>query len=283
VTPTARTRVFALLGDPVSHSLSPRIQNAALRAADLDGVYVALRASADDLAGLLVALARAGGGGNVTVPHKPLAARTVERRTATVDATGACNTFWLEDGRVCGDNTDVEGVSAAVRTLLGRSAKGARVLVLGAGGSARAVVHALATDGADGIVILNRTVQRAEELARLGGAGKTVVSTAASVDAVRGERFDLVVNTTSLGLRADDPLPLSPEAGVSFDAALDLVYSVDGTPWVHALRRRGVPAADGTEVLLRQGAAAFRRWWGVDAPVDAMRDALTPTERTEAR
>ncbi|MDB4948763.1 MAG: hypothetical protein JWM27_1412 [Gemmatimonadetes bacterium] len=281
--PTARTRVFALLGDPVSHSLSPRFQNAALRAAGLDGVYVALRASADDLPGLLPALARAGGGGNVSVPHKQLAARAVERRTATVDATGACNTFWLEDGRVWGDNTDVEGVSAAIRTLLGRSAEGARVLVLGAGGSARAVVHALRTEAANGIVILNRTVGRAEELARLGGAGKAIVSTAPSIDAIRGERFDLVVNTTSLGLRADDALPLPLDAGVTFDAALDLVYSVDGTRWVHGLRERGIAAADGTEVLLRQGAAAFRRWWGVDAPMDAMRDALTHTEPTEQR
>jgi shikimate dehydrogenase len=279
VIPTARTRVLALLGDPVSHSLSPRIQNAAIHAAGLDGVYVALRASADDAAPLLLALARAGGGGNVTVPHKEAAARAVERRTATVDATGACNTFWLEDGLVCGDNTDVLGVSAAARALLGRDATGARVLLLGAGGSARAVVHALAADGAERIVILNRTRERAEALARQGGAGKSAVSAAASVDELRGERFDLAVNSTSLGLRADDALPIDSDAGVTFDAALDLVYAPDETRWVRSLRSARIPAADGKEVLLGQGAAAFERWWGVAAPVDAMRQALAEAAR----
>jgi shikimate dehydrogenase len=279
VIPTARTRVFALLGDPVSHSLSPRIQNAALRAAGLDGVYVALRASAADVPGLLLALARAGGGGNVTVPHKEIAARTVERRTATVNATGACNTFWLEDGAVCGDNTDVEGVSGAVCALLGRPPSGARVLLLGAGGSARAVVHALAADGADRIVIVNRTRMRAEELAEQSGGGKTMISVAGSMDEMRGERFDLVVNSTSLGLRAGDALPLDPGAGIRVDAALDLVYSPDVTPWVRALRSLGIPAADGKEVLLGQGAAAFERWWGVDAPVEAMRAAMAEAAR----
>jgi shikimate dehydrogenase len=274
VIPTARTRVFGLLGDPVSHSLSPRFQNAALRALGLDGVYVAMRCAAPEMPGLLLGLAGAGGGGNVTVPHKELAARTVERRTETVEATGACNTFWLEDGRVCGDNTDVEGACSAVRAVLGRSAAGASVLLLGAGGSARAVLHALAMDGAERIVILNRTPSRAEGLMARGGRGRTSVSVAASADELSGERFDLAINTTSLGLEEGDDLPLAIDGPIAFDAALDLVYAPGGTRWVREIGGDGRPAMDGTEMLLMQGAASFRRWWGMEPPVDAMRAAL---------
>jgi shikimate dehydrogenase len=262
----ASTRVFALLGDPVAHSLSPRFQNAALAALGLDGVYTALRCSAGDLPGLLAGLARAGGGGNVTVPHKALAARSVDRATDAVGRTGACNTFWAEDGLVHGDNTDVEGVRGALRALLGRPPAGATVLLLGAGGAAAAVLCALADDGAGRVVLANRTAERAQALAaRFAGTLRIEVA-----DRVPRDRFDLAVNATSLGLHPGDPLPPLPPA----DAALDLVYAPGETPWVREMRARGVPAADGREMLLRQGAAAFRRWWGIDAPLDAMRAAL---------
>ena len=272
---TAATRVFALLGDPVSHSLSPLFQNAALRAAGLDGAYVALRCDSGDVAGLIRGLARAGGGGNVTVPHKEAAARAVERRTEAVEATGACNTFWLRDGEVWGDNTDVEGVTAAASALLGRPLRGARLLLLGAGGSARAVAYACVREGASKVVVLNRTPERARELIdRVSGDGPAF-RLAPSPDEIASDAFDLAINATSLGLRAGDPLPLDPRGPASVGAALDLVYSRTGeTPWVRAMRERGIPAADGTEMLIQQGAAAFRRWWEMDPPIEAMRAAL---------
>ena len=273
----AGTRVFALLGDPVSHSLSPRFQNAALRALGLDGVYVALRCSVDDVSGLVRGLARAGGGGNVTLPHKETAARSVERLTDLAREMGVCNTFWLEDGQVWGDNTDVAGVSAAIHALLGPSPSGARVVLAGAGGSARAALHALVREGAERVVVLNRTRERAEELvARYADSG-TTLAIAASPAELAGETFDLAVNSTSLGLKAGDahPLPVDPAAGGPVvHAALDLVYSPNETAWVRTMREQGIPAADGTEMLLQQGAAAFRRWWGREAPLDAMRAAL---------
>ena len=273
--PTAATRLFALLGDPVSHSLSPVFQNAALRALGLDGVYVALRCSADDVPGLVRGLARAGGGGNVTVPHKEAAARAVERRTEAVEATGACNAFWLEHGRVVGDNTDVDGVSAAIRSLVGFPSTGMRVLLLGAGGAAAAVVYALVREGAERVVIVNRTRSRADELAHRFDIRATHVESSSSVDDLRSESFDLAVNATSLGLHADDPLPLVADGGPRITAALDLVYRRDGeTPWVRAMRQSGLLAADGREMLLQQGAAAFRRWWRTEPPLDVMRAAL---------
>ncbi len=275
MTPTAATRLFALLGDPVSHSLSPTFQNAAFRALHLDAVYVALRCAADDLPGLMRGIARAGGGGNVTVPHKALAARTVDRPSDAVLRTGACNAWWMEDGALHGDNTDVAGAREAIQALLGRTPAGARVLLLGAGGAASAVVCALVDAGVERIAVANRTRDRAESLAERFRAPAVRIDVVDSVDAVAAERFDLAINATSLGLRPADPLPLDPDApGPSVGAALDLVYAPGETRWVREMRARGLPAADGKEMLIQQGAAAFRRWWSIDPPLDAMRAAL---------
>ncbi len=275
MTPTAATRLFVLLGDPVGHSLSPVFQNAAIRHLGLDAAYVALRCSADDAPGLIRSLARAGGGGNVTVPHKQVAARAVDAASDRVVRTEACNTFWLADGRVHGDNTDVAGVDGAVHALLGRSPAGASVLLLGAGGAASAAVCAMADAGAERIVIVNRTPERASELAERFRTPAVRIDTAASADDLRGERFDLAINSTSLGLKPGDPLPLDPHTStLQIGAALDLVYSPGETRWVHEMRAFGIPAADGKEMLIQQGASAFRHWFGVDAPVDVMRAAL---------
>lgn len=274
--PTTSTRLVALLGDPVAHSLSPRFQNAAFRAAGVDGVYLALRCAPTDVAALLRGIARAGGAGNVTVPHKEAAFAAAERRTEAAERTGACNAFWAEEGAVWGDNTDVAGFSAAAASFLGRPLAGLRVLLLGAGGAARAVVCALVDAGAAEVVVVNRSPERAGALLeRFRGQG-TALTAAASAEVLRGERFELAVNATSLGLHPGDPLPLAPGAGPEAAAALDLVYAPAETAWVRAQREAGVPAADGLEMLLRQGAAAFERWWGIPAPLEAMRAALPP-------
>jgi shikimate dehydrogenase len=274
--PSPSTRLIALLGGRVQHSLSPRFQNAAFRAAGVDGLYLALRCDEDSLPGLLQGIARAGGGGNVTLPHKEHAARLVERRTPALERTGACNAFWLEDSQIWGDNTDVAGFSAATRGLLAGSPAGARVLLLGAGGAARAALCALVDGGAEQIVLMNRTPARARALAEQFAGHATRLRVAAGTEELRGERFDLAVNATSLGLRVEDPLPLPATGGPAFSAALDLVYAPEETPWVRHLRGRGIPAADGLEMLLQQGAAAFERWWRVPAPLEVMRAALPP-------
>jgi shikimate dehydrogenase len=272
---TTGTRLFAVLGDPVAHSLSPRMQNAALRAAGLDAVYTALRCSPDDLPGLLRGLARAGGGGNVTVPHKGLAASLVEEPSVAVLRTGACNTFWLEDGRVHGDNTDVAGFRAALEQVLPDPA-GAQVLLLGAGGAAHAVVAALLEAEADRILVRNRSHVRARELVAAFGGESATLRLAEQDPASAGAGFDLVVNATSLGLRPADELPIDLERLGRVGAALDLVYASGETAWVRAARKLGIPAADGREMLVGQGAAAFERWWRQPAPVEVMRQAVRP-------
>jgi len=275
---TAATRLFALLGDPVTHSLSPLIQNAAFRAAGADGVYVALRCTPEALPGLMRGIALAGGGGNVTVPHKEAACRVLDRASAAVTRTGACNTFWHEAGALCGDNTDVAGFRAAARELVPTTA-GARVLLLGAGGAARAALAALEEEGGAAVTVLARTPARARELKDRPGASGLSIRVVADAADVNGEHFDLVVNATPLGLRPGDPLPLDLSTLGSAGAVLDMTYGTEPTPWVAAARALGIPAVDGIPMLIAQGAAAFERWWGAPAPGEAMRAALSALAR----
>lgn len=266
---------MALLGDPVAHSLSPRFQNAAIRAAGIDAIYVALRCDAAAVPGLLRGIAAAGGAGNITIPHKAAAVTLLDVATPAVERTGACNTFWTEGGGIHGDNTDVDGFAAACRGLIGAPA-GARVLVLGAGGAARAAVVALLDARADAIHVLNRSPARAAALtAALDPRGRKVVALDTGAPLHR-EGYDLVVNATSLGLHDDDPLPLDLALPARVGAALDLVYHhrPGGTRWTAEAARLDIPAADGTEMLLLQGAAAFQRWFEREPPLAVMREAL---------
>jgi len=270
---TSETRLIALLGDPVEHSLSPVIQNAAFAEAGTDGVYLAVRCGRDDLAGFLRGLARAGGGGNITIPHKEKVTPLLDHPSEAVRRTGACNTFWGDrQGKIHGDNTDVEGFRRALSTFLGGSARGVRALLLGAGGAARAALMGLLEEGADEVVIHNRSAERARTVARRIGGERARV--APFVDELRGQSFDVVVNATSLGLSPRDPLPLDFEILDRAGAAMDLVYGPGPTPFVEAAEAFGVRATDGGEMLVQQGAASFERWWSEAAPVDVMRAAL---------
>jgi shikimate dehydrogenase len=277
------TRLIVLLGDPVAHSLSPRIQNAAMEALGMDGRYLALRCGAEDFPGLLRGIARAGGAGNVTLPHKERARATVEEVTPEARRTGAVNTFWFEDDRVFGDNTDVEGVRGALSVLLAGKAPGGRVLLLGAGGAARASVVALLDQDVDRIDILNRTRERALGLAGdMGGGGSPQrVRVLDGPGDVQGQSWDLVIQATRLGLSGGDPLPLDLEAPARVGGLLDLAYGPRETPLVRRARELGIPAADGGEMLVAQGAASFRRWWGVAAPLEVMRRALSEAREGE--
>jgi shikimate dehydrogenase len=260
------TRVFALLGDPVAHSLSPAMHNAAFRVLGLPAVYVPLRcaaaAAAADVPALIGALSRAGGGGNVTVPYKDLAARALDRPSVLVERLGACNAFWGDaDGSCVGDNTDVAGLLAALDAL----AAPAAWLVLGTGGGARAVVGAALERGV-ALAVSSRSEERRrafESWARDQGVRLTEPAECGTV-----------INATPLGLGAGDPLPLSvpPPCAV---AALDMVYGRGETAWTRAMCAAGLRAADGRAMLVAQGAASLERWFpGVRAPVEVMRAAV---------
>lgn len=273
---SAAPRLFALLGWPVEHSLSPAIHAAAFRQLGWEATYVALAVREEELDGVLPAVARAGGG-NVTVPHKRAVAGRLDRPTKRVLRTGACNCFWTEEAELAGDNTDVGGFRSAVEAWSEARLAG-RVLLLGAGGAARAVAEACREAGVERLEVWNRTTGRARELARGLRQAEAGEPPDVRVLESRGEvegTFDLVVNATSLGLEPEvDPLPCDLTR-VRARAAFDLVYGgSEGTPWTRHARDLGVPARDGLEMLVRQAALSVERWGpAVDPPLDAMRRA----------
>jgi shikimate dehydrogenase len=177
-------------------------------------------------------LALAGGGGNVTLPHKERAAALLDVPSDAVRRTGACNTFWGADGCLHGDNTDVEGFRRALGGLLGGPPSG-RVLLLGAGGAARAALVSLLEDGAREVVLLNRTPERARKLASELGTERVRVAEEA------GGRFDLVVNATRLGLQVEDTLPIELEKLDGVGAVMDLVYGLEPTRFVRVAELGG--------------------------------------------
>ncbi len=260
---TSRTQVFALLGDPVGHSLSPDFQNAGFRAAGIDAVYVALRTDAASVPALMQQLAANGGGGNVTIPHKSVAA-TVGTPSALVSLLGAANTFGQRDDVLVTENTDVAGVQRALAVL---GVTGGNWLLIGTGGSARAVIGAAQAAGA-GLAIQSRDPSRAAALAAWAAS--------IGVRTVAEDQCDVAINTTPLGLHAGDPLPLDLRHAPGVTAVLDLVYRPDRpTLWVELAASRGCRAADGREVLLGQGLAAWALWFPEVSPPEAvMRAAL---------
>jgi shikimate dehydrogenase len=236
------------------------MQNAAFRALGLDAVYVPLPCSQADVPALVNGLTGAGGGGNVTVPHKETAAGIVSRLAPRAAALGACNTFWFEDGGTAGDNTDVAGVLDALEQLTPADGPW---LVAGTGGSARAVAGAARERGV-ALAVRSRDPARAEAFACwVGGLGVAPAEPAAC---------RVLINATPLGLAPGDPLPIPAELAPDAEVALDLVYARGETPWVRSLRARGVRAADGRAMLIAQGAAAFECWFrDVPAPREIMR------------
>jgi shikimate dehydrogenase len=271
---TGQTRAFAILGNPVSHTLSPVIQNAAIEAEQLDAVYVPLQCVESDVPAIMRTLA----GGNVTIPHKGTAARALDRATSRVQRTEACNTFWSDGKRIYGDNTDVIGFSVALRRLLPDPA-GSRVLIVGAGGAARAAVYALLEDDVDEITVLARHRGRRAEIERVAGRRAKRVQVIGRESAVHKEGFDLIVNATPLGMNDRDASPFKLEKLAAVRAVFDMVYKPGGTKWARRAAAGGIPAIDGTEMLLQQAAAAFEIWWDIDAPIEVMRSAIAMPRR----
>lgn len=253
----APTRLV-LLGSPVAHSLSPRFQNAALARAGLAVRYEAIDVAADALDAVLATLVAEGAAGNVTVPHKARVAAVCARRSALADQVGAVNTFWVEDGELVGDNTDVGGFDHAVRRLRETDSLPRRVAVLGAGGSAAAVLAAMADWPGATARVWSRRPDQADVLCK---RFTTVAGRAPTVeDAMAGA--DLVVNATPLGLDGS-AMPVGPDRLPPGADVLDLVYRPGETAWVRASRACGHRSADGLAMLVEQGALAFERWFGI--------------------
>lgn len=280
---TGSTQIVGLLGWPVGHSLSPAMHNAAFEYLNLDWRYVPLPVDPARPGAIPQAVAglRALGlrGANVTVPHKQAVMGCVDRLTPAAQAIGAVNTLVVEqDGSLLGDNTDAAGFIGDLRDH-GVDLQDRHVLVLGAGGSARAVVYGLAQAGVARIAIANRTLDTAQALAaalqpHAQGCPMTAFALPAALPGLAAQA-DLVVNCTSLGMTPNvdtSPWPedLTFHSGQIF---YDLVYNPADTRLLQQAARAGVQAIGGLGMLVWQGAFAFERWTGTPAPVDIMRAA----------
>jgi len=270
---------LAVLGHPVSHSRSPAMQTAALGALGLGGewTYEAIDIEPGEFAERAGKLPGQGFVGvNVTIPHKQAALELADDASEAAERIGAANTLSFRDGGIRADNTDATGLLAA----LPGPVEGRKALVLGAGGSARAAVWALAGRGAP-VSVWNRTPERADELVRdLAAAGARTPAEGllrpVSVEQIAGNGYELIINCTAVGMRDEDPfdqLPLDPERFDGDVVLVDLVYAGSEGRLVQEARRRGATAIEGLEVLVRQGGDSLRIWTGMDPPLDVMRKA----------
>jgi shikimate dehydrogenase len=261
---------LALLGHPVSRSLSPAMQNAALASAGKSIRYEALDVEIADFDNALRDFLDTGGAGNVTIPHKQHAFERMDACTEQANKCGAVNTFWRDDyGRTCGHNTDVTGFATMMSELLGEITPNLRVAVLGAGGAASAVLTAIAAWPDATATVHGRDLARASATRM---RHSVVVKAGSMRDPLIAEA-DIVVNATPVGMSSDEhPVELDRVAPNAI--IVDLVYAPQETSWVRESRARGHRAIDGLSMLLHQGIAAYECWFGEEPDQSAMKQAL---------
>ena len=273
---TGKTAVYGIFGYPVKHSLSPLMQNAAFSEKAIDAVYVPFEVPPENLKEAVEGVRALGVRGlNVTVPHKERIVEHLDYLSDEAELLGAVNTVKNENGELTGYNTDAEGF---LRSLLeeGVELEGKRALMFGAGGAARAVGYALLKGGVKFLNIVNRNFSRGKEVGELlGKLGNVLVyPLKESTVEVLLEDVDLIVNTTSLGMKPDDPHLFDYSKIPSGVTVVDIIYNPPETPLLKAAREKGCKTVNGLGMLVHQGAVAFEIWTGEKAPVETMREVL---------
>jgi shikimate dehydrogenase len=279
---------LGVLGDPVAHSLSPQMQNAALRACEIDVQYARFHIRANELRSALRFLRVLDFiGVNLTVPHKIAGFSQIDHAEESASRAGAVNTIRLRDEKLGGSNTDGEGFLRAIRTEFSVDVRDLRVLVLGAaGGTGRAIAWECALENCERLVLVNRTYEKAEALAerlRPFFAGPRVLGPATRLEATAWEEaalraqlsdVDLIVNATPLGMNLSDPSPIPARLLSPHHMVFDCVYGPSKTSLVRGAEEAGARGANGLSLLLHQGALSFSAWFDRGAPIEVMRAAL---------
>ena len=277
---TGHTRIVGVIGDPVEHSRSPQMHNAAFAKAALDYVYVPFHVRPDDLADAIAGFKAVNVVGiNVTLPHKQAVIQHLTSISREAELIGAVNTLTFVDGNIYGDNTDAPGVLRALEEDGNMSVPvGENIVVLGAGGAARAVVVAFALSGVASITIANRTVEKAVSLAAEMDQ-KTGISMQGM--GLTDERFPrvvreskLLVNTATTSMDVTQPLLISADWLQPKTIVYDIVYTPPVTPLMQAATECGCQTLGGIGMLVHQGAIAFEKWTGVTPCTETMRQAL---------
>ena len=265
--PTAITRIAAVIGDPVRHSLSPRLHNAGFAALGLDWFYVACPVAKGQAAQAIEAMRTLGIEGlSVTMPHKKSVAVAVDDLSPTAAKLGAVNCVRRDGDRLVGENTDGIGFVDSLRSQLQMDPDGLTIVIVGAGGAARSIALAMAEHGAQ-VGIFNRTARSAEEVVEIVGAASSVVQEEAIRDA------DVIVNATPLGM-SDDSLPFDPSLLSKGQSLIDLIYEPEKTALLVEAESLGVKTLNGVGMLLHQAGAQFQLWTGCEPPLKEMAQAV---------
>ena len=285
IDPPIRLGVF---GDPVAHSLSPQIQNAALRACGINAQYARFHIRANELRSALLLLRKLDFVGiNLTVPHKIAAFTQVDEANESATRGGAVNTIRVRDEKLIASNTDGEGFLRAIRTKFSIDLRDLRVMIIGAGGgTGRAIAWQCALENCERLVLVNRTLAKASKLVdKLGPCftGARVLGPAARLEAIALDEtalraqladIDLIVNATPLGMNPSDPTPIPTRLIAPHHIVFDCIYGSSRTALLRATEAAGARGANGLSMLLYQGARSFSIWFNRDAPIEAMRAAL---------
>jgi shikimate dehydrogenase len=285
IDPPIRLGVF---GDPIAHSLSPQLQNAALRACGINAQYARFHIRANELRSALRFLRNLDFVGvNLTVPHKIAAFAQIDEADESARRAGAVNTIRLRDEKLVGANTDGEGFLRAVRSEFSIDLRDLRVLIIGAGGgTGRAIAWQCALENCERLVLINRTLEKANALAEQLQpffSGPRVLGPATRLEAVAWDErmmrpqfadIDLIVNATPLGMNPSDPIPIPARLLAPHHIVFDCVYGSSKTALLRAAEEAGARGASGLSMLRYQGALSFSFWFDCEAPIDAMRAAL---------
>src|SRR5437899_4997747 len=285
VNPPIRLGVF---GNPVAHSLSPQMHNAALRAFEINRQYARFHIRANELRSALRFLRELDFVGiNLTVPHKVAGLTQIDAADESATRCGAVNTVCLHDKKLVGSNTDAEGFSRAVRNEFSIDLRDLRVMILGAGGgTGHAIAWQCAVENCERLVLVSRTLTKTSaivERLRPFFAEPRVLGPVARLEAVPWDEtavraqladIDLIVNATPLGMNPSDPAPIPTRLLAPHHIVFDCVYGPSKTALLRAADEAGARGANGLSMLLHQGALSFSVWFDREAPIDAMRRAL---------
>lgn len=276
---SGHTKPFAVLGHPIGHTLSPVMHNASMEKLGFDGIYLALDVHPDRLMEVLPSMELMGFAGvNLTVPHKEIAFRGLDKLDESAKLFGAANTVeFTEDGMV-GHNTDGYGFIKALEEAFGKSVEGDSIFILGCGGAGRATALQSAVKGAKTLVLADVDPERVRRLKEeINQIAPEVEVVEALCDCKKAEvcrECDLVVQASPVGMKKDDPSLLPPEAFREGQRVFDLIYMYPETAILTTAREAGAKVANGLGMLLHQGARAFEIWTGTEPDVEAMRQAL---------
>jgi shikimate dehydrogenase len=279
---------LGVLGDPVAHSLSPEMQNAALRACEIAAQYARFHIRPNELTSALRFLRNLDFAGvNLTVPHKIAGFGQIDEADESASRIGAVNTIRVRDKKLVGSNTDGEGFLRAVRSEFSVDLRDLRVLIIGAGGgTGRAIAWQCALENCERLVLVNRSLEKANALAehlRSFFMEARVLGPAARLEAVAWEEplmrmqladIDLIVNATPLGMNPSDPAPIPGRLIAPHHMLFDCIYGPSKTALLRAAEQAGARSANGISMLLHQGALSFSIWFDREPPIEAMRKAL---------